>query len=285
MPLLRPRQLLALSLLAGFLTMALKTLAWYLTDSVGFLSDAMESLVNVTGAGFALWMVTIARRPADDGHPFGHSKAEYFSAAFEGGMIFLAALAILLTAGERLLNPQPINALGIGTLLTVLASLLNLAVGILLIRGGKHWHSPALEGDGKHLLTDVWTTAGVVLGVALAVIFEKNWLDPLVAILVALHILREGGRILHKAINGLMDNALPAERIAQINANLADIGGPEVQFSNLRTRAAATKAFAQADLLVPGHWSVERAHQLADQAEQQLASQNVQLIVHIEPQP
>lgn len=285
MPRLRPRQLLALSLLAGFLTMALKTLAWYLTDSVGFLSDALESLVNVTGAGFALWMVTIARRPADDGHPFGHSKAEYFSAAFEGGMIFLAALAILLTAGERLLNPQPINALGLGTILTVLASLLNLAVGLLLIRGGKDWHSPALEGDGKHLLTDVWTTAGVVLGVALAVIFEKNWLDPLVAILVALHILREGCRILHKAINGLMDNALPAERIAQINLSLADIGGPEVQFTNLRTRTAATQAFAQADLLVPGHWSVERAHQLADQAEQQLASQNVQLIVHIEPHP
>ena len=130
MPLLRPRQLLALSLLAGFLTMALKTLAWYLTDSVGFLSDAVESLVNVAGAGFALWMVTIARRPADDDHPFGHSKAEYFSAAFEGGMIFLAAIAILVTAGERLLNPQPINALGIGTLLTVLASLINLAVAM-----------------------------------------------------------------------------------------------------------------------------------------------------------
>jgi len=285
MPLLRPRQLLALSLLAGFLTMALKTLAWYLTDSVGFLSDAMESLVNVAGAGFALWMVTIARRPADDGHPFGHSKAEYFSAAFEGGMIFLAALAILFTAGERLLNPQPINALGIGTLLTVLASMINLAVAMLLLRGGKHWHSPALEGDGKHLLTDVWTTAGVVLGVALAVVFEQNWLDPLVAMLVALHILREGGRILHKAINGLMDNALPAERVAQLSEMLATIGGPQVQFTNIRTRAAAAQAFAQADLLVPGHWSVERAHQLADQAEQQLAALGIQLIVHIEPHP
>lgn len=282
---LRPRQLLALSLLAGFLTMALKTLAWYLTDSVGFLSDAMESLVNVAGAGFALWMVTIARRPADDGHPFGHSKAEYFSAAFEGGMIFLAALAILFTAGERLLNPQPINALGIGTLLTVLASMINLAVAMLLLRGGKHWYSPALEGDGKHLLTDVWTTAGVVLGVALAVVFEQNWLDPLVAMLVALHILREGGRILHKAINGLMDNALPAERVAQLSEMLATIGGPQVQFTNIRTRAAAAQAFAQADLLVPGHWSVERAHQLADQAEQQLAALGIQLIVHIEPHP
>lgn len=282
---LRPRQLLLVSLLAGFLTMALKSLAWYLTDSVGFLSDAFESLVNVAGAGFALWMVTIAHRPADDGHPFGHSKAEYFSAAFEGGMILLAAIAIFVTAGERLLNPQPINALGIGTLLTVLASLINLAVALLLLRGGKRWHSPALEGDGKHLLTDVWTTAGVVLGVALAVIFEQNWLDPLVAMLVALHILRAGGRILYKAINGLMDNALPAERVAQLTAVLATIGGPQVKFTNIRTRAAAAQAFAQADLWVPGHWSVERAHQLADQAEQQLAAVGIQLIVHIEPHP
>ncbi len=125
----------------------------------------------------------------------------------------------------------------------------------------------------------------MVLGVALAVVFEQNWLDPLVAMLVALHILREGGRILHKAINGLMDNALPAERVAQLSEMLATIGGPQVQFTNIRTRAAAAQAFAQADLLVPGHWSVERAHQLADQAEQQLAALGIQLIVHIEPHP
>ena len=174
---LRPRQLLLLSLVGAFATMALKSLAWQLTGSVGFLSDAVESLVNVAGAGFALAMVSIARRPADNSHPYGHSKAEYLSAAFEGGMIFLAALVILATAIERLLNPQPISTLGIGTLLTVLASLINLAIAMLLLKGGKQYNSPALEGDGKHLMTDVWTTAGVVIGVGLAVLASrsKSW--------------------------------------------------------------------------------------------------------------
>ncbi|MCB5226028.1 cation diffusion facilitator family transporter [Alishewanella sp. 16-MA] len=280
---LLPRQLLLLSLLAGFLTMALKTLAWYLTDSVGFLSDAIESLVNVAGASFALMMVTLAKRPADEHHPFGHTKAEYFSAAFEGGMIFLAALAIMFTAVERLLNPQPLLGLNIGIVLTVLASLLNLAVGLLLVKGGQQHQSPALEGDGKHLLTDVWTTAGVVIGVVLAALTGFIWLDALVAILVALHILREGGSILFKAINGLMDRALTAEQIATIEQIFVELGNRQAQFTHLRTRAAATQAFAQADLLVPGDWSVERAHQLADAAEQQLLSLGVQLTVHIEP--
>lgn len=295
---LHPRQLLLLSLFAGLLTMALKTLAWYLTGSVGFLSDAMESLVNVAGAGFALWMVTIASRPADAGHPFGHSKAEYFSAAFEGGMIFVAAIAIFVTAAERLLNPQAITALGLGTLLTVLASVINLAMGLLLIHGGKQHQSPALEGDGKHLLTDVWTTAGVVIGVALAAITGLNWLDAAVAMLVALHILREGSRILAKAVNGLMDKALPepqvqqlterlatisADYLAAVNASTRTVEAGQVDFINFRTRAAATQAFAQADLQVPGHWTVEQAHQLADIAEQQLAELGVQLTVHIEP--
>lgn len=295
---LRPRQLLLLSLFAGLLTMALKTLAWYLTGSVGFLSDAMESLVNVAGAGFALWMVTIANRPADKGHPFGHSKAEYFSAAFEGGMIFIAAIAIFITAAERLLNPQAIAALGLGTLLTVLASMINLVVGLLLIRAGKQQQSPALEGDGKHLLTDVWTTAGVVTGVALAAISGLNWLDAAVAMLVALHILREGSRILVKAVNGLMDQALPEAQVRQLTERLAAIGADylatlnaesnpleaaQVDFINFRSRSAATQAFAQADLQVPGHWTVAQAHQLADIAEQQLAELGVQLTVHIEP--
>lgn len=294
-----PRQLLSLSLFAGLLTMALKTLAWYLTGSVGFLSDAMESLVNVAGAGFALWMVSIANRPADAGHPFGHSKAEYFSAAFEGGMIFIAAIAIFVTAAERLVNPQAITALGFGTLLTVLASLVNLVIGLLLIQGGKQHRSPALEGDGKHLLTDVWTTAGVVVGVTLAAISGLGWLDAVVAMLVALHILREGARILAKAINGLMDKALPEPQIQQITELLTQIsaGFPaaasetstpgkssQVRFKNLRTRAAATQAFAQADLQVPGYWTVEQAHQLADIAEQQLAEYGVQISIHIEPE-
>lgn len=281
---LRPRQLLLLSLLAAFVTMALKTLAWYLTGSVGFLSDAIESLVNVAGAGFALLMVSLARRPADDSHPYGHSKAEYLSAAFEGGLIFIAAIAIMITAIERLVNPQPLATLGLGTALTILASVINLAIALLLLHGGKQHSSPALEGDGKHLMTDVWTTVGVVLGVALAAYSGYTWLDPLVAIAVALHILYEGGNILFKAINGLMDKALPEQRISQIEQILAGFSSQKVQFINLRTRAAATLQFAQVDMQVPGDWSVVRAHQVADEAESAIKALGVNLSIHIEPQ-
>ncbi|MBJ91687.1 MAG: cation diffusion facilitator family transporter [Alteromonadaceae bacterium] len=280
---LRPRQLLLLSLLAALATMALKTLAWYLTGSVGFLSDAIESLVNVAGAGFALLMVSIARRPADDSHPYGHSKAEYLSAAFEGGMIFLAAVAILFTAAERLINPQPLATLGLGTALTVLASLINLGIALLLLQGGKLHHSPALEGDGKHLLTDVWTTAGVGGGVALAAMTDMHWLDPLVAIAVALHILYEGGGILYRAVNGLMDKALPDETIQQLEQSLQVFANADVQFINLRTRAAATLRFAQVDMLVPGNWSVQQAHQLADEVELAAQQLKIELVIHIEP--
>jgi len=273
-----------LSLLAAFATMALKTLAWYITGSVGFLSDAIESLVNVAGSGFALFMVTLARRPADDNHPYGHSKAEYLSAAFEGGLIVLAALAICITALERLINPQPISTLGIGTTFIVLASLINLGVAFLLLRGGKHYNSPALEGGGKHLMTDVWTTAGVIAGVALASISGYSWLDPLVAIAVAVHIVFEGGQILYKAINGLMDNALPDERLVEIHQLLTTFSNQQVLFLNLRTRAAATLQFAQVDMQVPGNWSVERAHQLADEVEIALMAEGITLTIHIEPQ-
>ena len=281
---LGPRPLLLLSLLAAFVTMLLKTLAWYITGSVGFLSDAIESLVNVAGAGFALFMVTLARRPADDSHPYGHSKAEYLSAAFEGGMILLAALAICFTAIERLLNPQPIATLGLGTAFTVLASLINLAIALLLLRGGKQHNSPALEGDGKHLMTDVWTTAGVIIGVAVASVSGYHWLDPVVAIAVALHIVHEGGQILYKAINGLMDKALPPARLAQIEQALAHYTDKKVCFINLRTRAAATLEFAQVDMQVPGNWSVEQAHKLADDVEISLQQLGIVLSVHIEPQ-
>lgn len=281
---LGPRPLLLLSLLAAFVTMLLKTLAWYITGSVGFLSDAIESLVNVAGAGFALFMVTLARRPADDSHPYGHSKAEYLSAAFEGGMILLAALAICVTAIERLFNPQPIATLGLGTAFTVLASLINLGIALLLLRGGRVHNSPALEGDGKHLMTDVWTTAGVIVGVAVASVSGYHWLDPVVAIAVALHIVHEGGQILYKAINGLMDKALPTARLAQIEQALAHFSDKKVCFINLRTRAAATLEFAQVDMQVPGNWSVEQAHKLADDVELTLQQLGIVLSVHIEPQ-
>lgn len=280
---LQPRHVLWLSLVAALATMALKTLAWDLTDSVGYLSDAMESVVNLLGAGFALAMFTYARRPADAGHPYGHGKAEYFSAAFEGGMIFLAAVAILIAAGERLFSPEPIKSLNIGTTLIVAASLINLFVGRLLLHHGRVHRSPALEGDGRHLMTDVWTTVGVVLGVGLAQFTGFYWLDPVVAIGVALHILYEGWGLLVRSANGLMDRALSPERVSEVERVLREHAPAGCAFIRLRTRAAGAQEFAQADLQVPGDWSVREAHDLADAAERALRTQGVKLSIHIEP--
>lgn len=279
----RAQQVLWLSLAAALVTMALKTLAWDLTDSVGYLSDAMESIVNLLGAAFALTMFTYARRPADEGHPFGHGKAEYFAAAFEGGMIVIAAVAIMIAAVERMFNPETLQSLNIGTALAILASVINLVVARLLLRVGRKLRSPALEGDGKHLMTDVWTTAGVVLGVALAQWTDQLWLDPLVAIGVAIHIVKEGGSLLFKSANGLMDRALNPEKVIRLERLLKDTAPDTCAFHRLRTRAAGAQQFAEVDLQVPGDWSVDQAHDLADLAERQLASIGVTATVHIEP--
>lgn len=280
---LRPEQVLWLSLAAALVTMALKTLAWYLTGSVGYLSDAMESVVNLLGSGFALAMFTYARRPADAGHPFGHGKAEYFAAAFEGGMIFLAALAILFAAGERLINPRPLEAINLGTSLIVLASLINLVVARLLLRLGRMHRSPALEGDGRHLMADVWTTVGVVIGVGLAHVTGLYWLDPLLAIAVALHILYEGWGLLARSANGLMDRSLSPEKVRQIEALLETHCPDQCRFVQLRTRAAGAQQFAQVALVVPESWSVREAFAVADSVEQALRRQAVVMSVHIEP--
>lgn len=276
-------RILWLSLAAALATMALKTFAWQLTDSVGYLSDALESVVNLLGAAFALAMFRYARRPADEGHPFGHGKAEYFAAAFEGGMIFLAALAILAAAVERLLHPVALQALNLGTGLSVFASLINLAVARLLLRYARRLNSPALEGDGKHLMTDVWTTAGVVSGVGLAHWSGQLWLDPLVAMAVAVHILHEGWQLLRKSADGLMDRALSADMRARLERLLTGLTPPGCGFHRLRTRASGAQRFAEVDLQVPGHWDVRRAHDLANRAERALADEGVEAMVHIEP--
>lgn len=279
----RAHHILWLSLAAALATMALKSLAWQLTGSVGYLSDALESVVNLLGASFALAMFHYARRPADEGHPYGHGKAEYFAAAFEGGMIFLAALAILAAAIERLINPSELRSLNLGTGLSVFASLINLVVARLLLRYGRRFRSPALEGDGKHLMTDVWTTAGVVLGVGLAHWTGQLWLDPLVAIAVALHILLEGWGLLAKSANGLMDRALSSSTRVRMERELAALAPAGCGFHRLRTRAAGAQYFAEVDLQVPGDWTVRRAHELADRAERRLAELDVEVMVHIEP--
>lgn len=279
-----PRQALLLSIGAALLTIGLKSAAWRLTDSVAFLSDALESLVNLAGAAFALAMVTYARLPADAGHPYGHGKAEYFSAAFEGGLIFLASLLILATAGQRLLRPQPLGALGIGTALSVVASVVNFAVARVLMRVGREHRSLALIADARHLTADVWTTAGVVVGVALASASGLTWIDPVVAGLVALNILREGWQLMRRSVDGLMDHALADADIARIEAVLAGFREQGVSFDQLRTRRAGAMQFAHVVIRLPGNWSVTRAHQLADEVERAVESRaGVQMTTHMEP--
>lgn len=280
---LTPRHALWLSVSAALATIAMKAGAWKLTGSVGYLSDALESLVNLVGATFALWMVSLARAPADDSHPYGHGKAEYFSAALEGTLIFLAALAIIVAAAERLLHPRELGHLGPGTALSVMASLVNYGVARVLFRVGRVHRSLALEADARHLMTDVWTTAGVVIGVGLANASGWGWLDPLVAAAVALNILREGWHLMRRSVDGLMDRALEPQRIAEIEAALRPFAQQGCTFANLRTRAAGAMQFAHVDLRVPGHWSVAHAHDLADAVEAAVARTGTTLSTHVEP--
>jgi cation diffusion facilitator family transporter len=280
---LTPRKALLISIAAALLTMAIKTLAWYITGSVGFLSDAMESLVNLAGSAFALMMVSYAMRPADEGHPFGHGKAEYFSAAFEGGMIFIAALAILIAAINRLLNPIGLQAIGFGSVLSIVAGIINLLIARILLRVGRDNNSPALEADGRHLMTDVWTSVGVIAGVGVAALSGLYWLDPLVAIAVALHILYQGWGLLSSSAGGLMDKALEPEQIEQIEAVLRQFSSKGCRCANLRTRAAGATRFAMLEMRVPGDWSVERAHELADELELALQAIGIVAVTHIEP--
>jgi cation diffusion facilitator family transporter len=228
----------------------------------------------------------LRQRPADDDHQYGHGKAEYFSAAFEGGLIFIAALIILLTAGERLLNPQPIGALGLGTLLSVGASLINFLVARVLLQVGRAHRSVALEADARHLMADVWTTAGVVCGVGLAVVTGWSWLDPVVAGAVALNILREGWELMRRSIDGLMDRALSAAEVAAIERTLAEAAPPGCFHSKLRTRAAGALHFAHVELCVPGDWTVAEAHAVADALERiVLERTGTRLATHLEPIP
>jgi cation diffusion facilitator family transporter len=284
LPPVAPRTALLLSLAAALATMALKSTAWFLTDSVAYLSDAVESLVNLAGAAFALLMVSYALRPADAGHPFGHGKAEYFSAAFEGGMVLVASLAILFSAVQRLISPQELQSLGLGATFLVAASLINLLVARLLFVSATAYRSPALEADAHHLMTDVWTTVGVILGVTLAAVTGWLWLDAAAAIVVALHILHQGGRLLGRAIGGLMDSALSSSRIAQIEGVLRTFETRGVRFVNLKTRAAGNTHFATFQMRVPGEWTVSRAHTLADEIEAAMAEIGVSAVTHTEPQ-
>jgi cation diffusion facilitator family transporter len=278
-----PYQALWLSIGAAVTTIALKWAAAWVTGSIGFLSDALESVVNLLGASFALAMVVYARKPADAGHPFGHGKAEYFASAFEGVLIALAAVGILYAAGERIAYPQALHTLGLGTVLSVAAALVNLVVARVLLRVGHAHRSLATEADGRHLMTDVWTTAGVILGVGLAGWTGLYWLDPVVAILVAFNILREGWRLVWRSFHGLMDAALGARDIGQIESALARLEAQGVRFANLRTRRSGADRYAFVEMHAPADWTVARADELASAAERAVSDHDITLMVRVLP--
>ena len=275
-----------LSVAAAVATISLKTLAWWLTGSVGLLSDALESVVNLAAALLALSMLRLAASPPDADHPYGFSKAEYFSAGIEGALIVLAAAGIVWAALPRLIAPQALDMPFAGLTLTVIASGINYAVAIVLLRAGREHHSITLEADGRHLLTDVWTSAGVIVGVAL--VFVTGWLrlDPLVAIAVALHILWTGFGLVRRSVRGLLDPAISAEdqkEVAQLIAEYSRRYG--VSFHAVRTRQAGARRFVSFHLLVPDAWTVAQAHQLSEEIEARMRSMvpNAAIFTHIEP--
>jgi cation diffusion facilitator family transporter len=273
-----------ISIAAAVLTIALKTAAYYLTGSVGLLSDAMESLVNLVGGFMALAMLTIAARPADEDHAYGHSKAEYFSSGVEGALILVAALSIAYAAVPRLMHPQQLEQVGVGLAVSVLASLINLAVALLLLRVGITHHSITLEANARHLLTDVWTSVGVLVGVAAVVLTGWLWLDPVVALLVAANIVWTGAHIVWRSISGLMDLALPAEDLATVRRVLDTYRSEEVQFHALLTRQAGARKFVSTHVLVPGAWTVQHGHELLEKIEQDIraALPNSTVFTHLE---
>jgi cation diffusion facilitator family transporter len=274
-----------LSIAAAIATILLKGWAWWLTGSVGLLSDALESFVNLAGAMMALAMLTLAARPADENHAHGHGKAEYFSSAFEGFLILIAAVSIGYAAIDRLLNPRALEAVGVGLAVSVVASIINLATSRILMDVGRKYRSITLEADAHHLMTDVWTSAGVIAGVGLAWATGWLWLDPVIALLVAMNIVWTGWRLLHRSAAGLMDVSLPAEALAVIEAVLADYRRQGLDFHALRTRQAGARAFVSMHVLVPGAWTVQQGHDWSERIEADLrrALPYAHFTTHLEP--
>jgi cation diffusion facilitator family transporter len=275
-----------LSVGAALATIALKTLAWWLTGSVGLLSDALESLVNLAAALLVLSMLRLAATPPDEEHPYGFSKAEYFSAGIEGALIVLAAAGILIAAVPRLIDPQPLETPILGLTLSVAASVINFGASLVLMRAGRANHSITLEADGRHLMTDVWTSIGVIIGVAL--VFITGWLrlDPLVALGVAAYIVWTGVGLVRRSVSGLLDAAISRNdqnEVTKLFAEYAKRYG--VAFHALRTRQAGARRFVSFHLLVPDAWTVARAHQLSEEIEARMRSMvpNASIFTHIEP--
>ncbi|MDX9706432.1 MAG: cation diffusion facilitator family transporter [Azospira sp.] len=274
-----------LSIAAALATIALKTAAWWLTGSVGLLSDALESGVNLAGALMMLAMLTVAARPPDDDHAFGHGKAEYFASGFEGFLILVAAFSIAIAAIDRLLDPQPLEQVGVGLVVSVIASLINLGAARVLLAAGRAHRSITLEADAHHLMTDVWTSAGVVVGVGAVALTGWLWLDPLLALLVAANIVWTGWQLLRRSVDGLMDAALPPEQHAIVVAVLDAHRAQGIDYHALRTRQAGARGFVTAHVLVPGAWSVQQGHDLLEEIEVEIHRQlpQLSLLFHMEP--
>lgn len=274
-----------LSIAAALATIVLKGAAWWLTGSVGLLSDAIESFVNLAGALMALAMLTLAAMPADDKHAYGHGKAEYFSSAFEGFLILLAAFSIGYTAFERLLNPQPLEAVGVGLAVSAVASIINLLTSRTLMAVGRKYNSITLEADAHHLMTDVWTSAGVIAGVGLVWLTGWLWLDPAIAILVALNIVWTGWQLMQRSASGLMDVAIPADKLAALEALLEQYRGQGLDFHALRTRQSGSREFITLHVLVPGQWTVKQGHDWAERIELDIARllPKSHVTTHLEP--
>jgi cation diffusion facilitator family transporter len=273
-----------LSISAAVITITLKTVAYFLTGSVGLLSDALESVVNLVGAFMALAMLTIAARPADEDHTYGHSKAEYFSSGVEGTLILIAAISIVITAIPRLITPKPIEQVGLGLAVSVAASLVNLVVALILLKAGKRYNSITLEADAHHLMTDVWTSVGVLAGVGLVALTGWQRLDPIVAFIVAANIVWSGVRIVRMSALGLMDTALPLKEQAKLKGLLEKYTKNGVEYHALRTRESGARQFVSFHVLVPGKWSVQRGHQLLETIEADIRKvmPNTTVFTHLE---
>ena len=274
-----------LSIAAAILTIALKMGAYWLTSSVGLLSDALESIVNLVAALFAFWALSLAAKPPDDEHPFGHTKAEYFSSGLESALIMVAAVSIGVAAWQHLLNPQPLEQIGLGLVLSLVATAINGGVAWVLLKAGQRLQSVALRADAHHLLTDVWISFGVVLGLLLVKLTGWLILDPLIALAVAANIIWAGFRLLRETGSGLLDRSLPLEKQQQIKTILATYEPQGIQFHALRTRVAASQQFVTFHVLVPGSWTVQQGHQLCEEIELAIAQAlaNTHVMTHLEP--
>ncbi len=274
-----------LAVAAALATIALKTVAWWVTGSVGLLSDAAESVVNLVAAIVALVALKVAAKPADKNHNFGHSKAEYFSAAVEGIMIFVAAAVIIVFAIQRFLAPRDLTDVGLGLVISLVAAGINGAVALVLIRAGRRYRSITLRADGRHLMTDLWTSVGVVLGVALVGLTGWNWLDPLLAIAVGINILWTGYGLVRESMDGLMDVSLPKEDNDRIHEILAGHRHEGMDFHAVRTRESGARQFMEMHMLVPGLWTVQEGHDAMEDLIEEINAEFPDLRVtgHLEP--